>query len=112
MPMRQSVGTPSTDRVKSMTSFSLALPSDDRCDRPTRASENMSGDQPGRFAQGPDENAGLCGLFAGFIWLFLPEELQSVGGLWPAGILVQMVVGRPRDSELRKVNADRGRTTA
>ena len=67
MPMRQPSGIFSTVRVRSMTSARRALPSEERCDRPRSACDRTSGDQPGRFAQGPEEKFGSAGRVFGFI---------------------------------------------
>src|SRR5580700_4292355 len=48
-----------------MASFSLAFPSLARCERPSAASLRISGVQPGRLAQGPEEKRALCGRAAG-----------------------------------------------
>src|SRR3954468_15162318 len=58
---------PRIERLRSMTSASLALPSFERCERPTRASDSASSDQPGRFAQGPEEKWVLPGRRFGFM---------------------------------------------
>jgi hypothetical protein len=39
----------------------------ERWERPTSAGDNAAGDQPGRFAQGPEEKHGLAGRRVGFI---------------------------------------------
>src|ERR1700743_409596 len=52
-------------RVRSIASFSLALPGFERCERPSNAPLNASGVQPGRLAQGPDEKKGRAGRTAG-----------------------------------------------
>src|ERR1700743_3575130 len=52
-------------RVRSIASFSLALPGLERCERPRRAPLSASGVQPGRLAQGPDEKKGRAGRTAG-----------------------------------------------
>src|SRR3954465_20759 len=56
---------PSKVRVRSMASFSLALPGLERWERPTSAPLRASGVQPGRLAQGPDEKKGRAGRTAG-----------------------------------------------
>ena len=43
----------------------LGLPPEARCERPSQASSSLDKDQPGRLAQGPEENAGLAGRSAG-----------------------------------------------
>jgi hypothetical protein len=57
-----------------MTSTSLAKPTPERCERPTSAFSSTAGDQPGRFAQGPEEKHGLAGCRVGFIKLFLGKN--------------------------------------
>src|ERR1700759_2256772 len=78
---------PRTARVRSMASFSFALPGLERCERPSSASESACGVQPGRLAQGPDEKKGRAGRTAGIlpvISTFLPECSRRVGAPWPA----------------------------
>src|SRR5271155_2654775 len=48
-----------------MASLSLALPGLARCERPSAASLRISGVQPGRLAQGPEENCAFFGRAAG-----------------------------------------------
>src|SRR5215467_4804242 len=83
---------PSVARVRSTASTIFFLPSFERCERPTAASERTSGVHPGRLAQGPDEKSGRAGREFGFITLSLTEELHSVGGAWPA---VRIRAARP-----------------
>src|SRR5438477_9182696 len=70
IPTRQSAGMPRIAREPSITSTSLAKPTPERCERPTSAVSITAGDQPGRFAQGPEEKHGLAGRRVGFIGLF------------------------------------------
>ena len=65
MAMRWLSGTRSTSRVSAMARLRRALPSLERCERPMRAFERRSGDQPGILAQGPEEKYGRAGLAAG-----------------------------------------------
>src|SRR3546814_10712378 len=67
IPIRQPAGIRSTERVRSMTSASFALPGDERCERPSVAAESASSDHPGRLAQGPEEKFGSEGRTDGFI---------------------------------------------
>ncbi len=64
--------------MRSMTSFSLALPGFERCDRPTSAEASTSGDQPGRLAQGPEEKQGLFGRTFGRGCVGIGLELPSL----------------------------------
>src|SRR5262245_51785546 len=74
----------STSRLSWMTSASLALPAVDRCDRPRAAAERISGVQPGRLAQGPDEKNGRAGRKAGLVMVAsLPERRAPVGERGP-----------------------------
>src|SRR6202012_3400491 len=78
---------PRIARVRSIASFSFALPGFERCERPNRAPLSASGVQPGRLAQGPDEKKGRAGRTAGIlpvISTFLPECSRRVGAAWPA----------------------------
>src|SRR5690606_41581046 len=64
-----------------MASLSLVLPIFARCERPSAASTSAFSDQPGRFAQGPDEKLGLAGRTAGFaivVMLFLSSQIARV----------------------------------
>ena len=70
-PTCQSAGTPRIARERSTTSTIRALPTPERCERPTSAALSAAGDQPGRLAQGPDEKQGLRGRRVGFIAPFL-----------------------------------------
>src|SRR5215468_1096201 len=86
IPTRQSVGMPRIARERSTTSTIRAKPTAERCERPDSASASTAGDQPGRFAQGPDEKHGLAGRRFGFIAGFLPKifgapELMEAVGL-------------------------------
>jgi hypothetical protein len=64
---------PRIAREQSITSTSRARPTPERCERPTSAASSTPGDQPGRFAQGPEEKHGLAGRRVGFINLFLAK---------------------------------------
>ncbi len=66
MPMRWLAGTRSTSRVSSMAWPSRALPSFERCERPSDPSARCSGPQPGGLAQGPEEKKGRAGRTSGF----------------------------------------------
>src|SRR5512141_825776 len=74
-----------------MASFRRALPSLERCERPRTALRRFSGVQPGRLAQGPEENSGRAGRIAGFARVviamspILTDGLRPVGRAWPAG---------------------------
>ncbi len=65
MPTRQPSGTPRIVRDRTITSFSRARPSGERCERPTSALDSAATLHPGRLAQGPDEKQGLSGRMAG-----------------------------------------------
>src|SRR3712207_469937 len=52
-------------RVSSIAIIRRALPGFARCERPSIASLRISGDQPGRFAVGPEEKRGLAGRSGG-----------------------------------------------
>ena len=52
---------------RSIASFSLALPTTARCDRPKGASASMSSENPGILAQGPEEKRAFAGRTAGFV---------------------------------------------
>ena len=54
-------------RLRSMTSASFALPPAARCDRPDQAPDSADTDQPGRFAQGPEEKKGRLGFWVGLV---------------------------------------------
>src|SRR5215469_9228844 len=72
-----------------MAAFRRALPSFDRCERPSTADLRFSGDHPGRLAQGPDENSARAGRMAGLAGVFiamspiLADGLRPVGRAWP-----------------------------
>src|SRR5215472_19002253 len=68
-------------RVLSMASLSLALPSLERCERPTTAPLRASGVQPGRLAQGPDEKKGRAGRTAGRIPV-IDHSFQNEAPRW------------------------------
>src|SRR5262249_13609601 len=77
-------------RVLSIASFRRALPSFDRCERPSESSLRLSGFQPGRLAQGPEEKCARSGRTAGFAGVviamspILTDGLVAVGSDWPA----------------------------
>src|SRR5260370_15878705 len=60
--------------ARAITSLSQARPTPARGERPTSAASSTLGDQPGRFAQGPEEKHGLAGRRVGFIKLFLAKK--------------------------------------
>jgi hypothetical protein len=75
---------------------SRALPSFDRCDRPSADVSSKCGAQPGGFAQGPDEKKGRSGFMVGFAAhnvaagvavsvniTLLAESTRRVGTAWP-----------------------------
>src|SRR5579875_2466062 len=85
MPSFQSSGMPRSARERAMTSARRALPSLARWLRPRNAPFNPSSEEPGRFAQGPEEKLGLAGRTLGreaaaAMWLSLPEEKRPGGG--------------------------------
>src|SRR5258708_7805384 len=57
----KSAGTPSSTRVLSIASLSLALPGLERCERPSNAPSRALRFHPGRFLVGPDENRASAG---------------------------------------------------
>ena len=61
MPMRWLAGILSTWRVSSIAWASRALPSFERCERPSEPTGSFAADQPGGLAQGPDEKKGRAG---------------------------------------------------
>ena len=61
MPIRWTAGTRSTWRVSSIAWPRRALPSFERCERPSEPIASFSGAQPGGFAQGPEEKKGRAG---------------------------------------------------
>ncbi len=67
MPSFQSAGMPSSALERSITACSRCLGAFARCERPSSAPESASSDQPGRFAQGPEEKCGRRGRTLGFI---------------------------------------------
>src|SRR5262252_3198353 len=78
---------PRTSRLSWITSASLALPAAERCDRPRSAALRISGDHPGRLAQGPDEKCGRPGRNAGlFMVASLPERRAPVGERGPRSL--------------------------
>src|SRR5947209_20494376 len=97
IPTRQSAGMPRIAREPSITSTSLAKPTPERCERPTSAVSITAGDQPGRFAQGPEEKHGLAGRRVGFIKLFLAKEIRARG---PRRAAILMGEPRPRQCGL------------
>src|SRR5262245_5115643 len=68
-----------------MARFNRALPSFDRCERPSTASLRFCGVQPGRLAQGPEEKCGVFGRRPGFVVIVstLPDRRPSVGRGFP-----------------------------
>ena len=65
MAILKSAGTPKIARVRSIASFSLALPGLERCERPSTAFCSACRFQPGRFLVGPEENRASAGRNAG-----------------------------------------------
>src|SRR5207237_9360145 len=65
MPIRWAAGTSSTSRVRSIARLSFALPILDRWERPRTASVRVWRLQPGRLAQGPEEECGTDGRTGG-----------------------------------------------
>src|SRR5260370_41065787 len=76
-------------RERSITSFSLALPAFERCERPRQASPSASSDHPGRLAQGPDEKQGLAGRAGGLLAYSFPNNCDPLGGRVPPPKLVR-----------------------
>src|SRR5579871_4207287 len=74
-------------RVRSITSFSLALPALERCERPRQAPRSASSDHPGRLAQGPDEKQRLAGRACGFMLYSFQNSCDPLGGRVPRGKL-------------------------
>ena len=76
---------PSNALLRSITAFRRSLPIFARCERPSAASFSASRLQPGRLAQGPEENSGRSGRRVGFIrgagscWL---RRRQGRGRRW------------------------------
>src|SRR5687767_10411927 len=70
---------PRISRLKRITSASLALPADERWERPRAASERISGVHPGRLAHGPEEKCGRTGRTAG---LFISRPFQNDALRW------------------------------
>src|ERR1700679_3005524 len=72
-----------------MAACRRALPSLERCERPSTADLRFSGDHPGRFAQGPEENSARAGRMAGLARVFtamspiLADGRRPVGRAWP-----------------------------
>ncbi len=65
--------------MRSMTAFNCAFGSVARWDRPSHAlAATVSADQPGCFAQGPDEKSGRAGLTPG-IWGNVMDALHRQG---------------------------------
>ena len=64
-----------------MTSASFALPPAARCDRPDQVPDSADTDQPGRFAQGPEEKKGRLGFWVG-LDISLISELGAFGELF------------------------------
>ena len=59
-------GNRSKSLVMSMARLRRALPSTERCERPSRAASSAESVQPGRLEQGPHEKLGLAGRRLGF----------------------------------------------
>src|SRR5687768_17015941 len=85
IPILWLAGTRNILRVRSMAWPSRALPSFERCERPSDPSARCSGPQPGGFAHGPDEKKGRSGLVAGLM----------CGALAPAAV-TSFTVDSPR----------------
>src|SRR5580658_309936 len=72
-----------------MAACRRALPSLERCERPSTADLRFSGDQPGRLAHGPEENSARAGRMAGLAGIFiamspiLADGQRPVGRAWP-----------------------------
>ena len=82
--------------MRSIASWRRALPSADRCDRPSTRVSMRAGFQPGGLAQGPDEKCGRAGNVDGFgrrkvapaavvsvNSTLLAESTRRVGTAWP-----------------------------
>src|SRR5512147_426350 len=83
---------PRMARDLAMTSASFALPIFDRCERPRAASLRISGVQPGRLAQGPEEKNGRNGRVSGrFICRPFQNESAPVGERGPPQIMLIFV---------------------
>src|ERR1700678_3229420 len=85
---------PSTSRVRSTASLSLALPIFARCERPRAASLRTEGDQPGRFAHGPEEKQGLTGRTPGAVVAMMSHPFRwkpLVGERCPAAAHIGIV---------------------
>src|ERR1700761_6522262 len=78
-----------------MAALRRALPGLERWERPTSAPCRFSSFQPGRLAQGPEENSGRAGRMAGLagvVMEYLPSLQMSsppLGGRGPARYLHQ-----------------------
>src|SRR5229473_5199935 len=70
-------------RERSITSFNLALPAFERCERPRQACSSAFSDHPGRLAQGPDEKQGLAGRAIGFMAYSFQNSCDPLGGRVP-----------------------------
>ncbi len=83
MPTRQFSGMPRIARERVTTSWSRALPTLARCERPTRAAFSAATVQPGRLAQGPEEKQGLAGRTFGFMAYSFQNSCDPLGGRVP-----------------------------
>jgi hypothetical protein len=84
-------GEPSSAFVLSIANLRRALPSLARCDRPRNALSIILEDQPGRFAQGPEEKCGRAGRPAGFVVMSI-HSFQN--GRAPLGGRVPLALSR------------------
>jgi len=87
IPTRQSAGTPKIARDRVITSFNRAFGAAALWLRPSKAPSSAAKENPGRFAQGPDEKLGFWGRTTGAggaeksaIKLSLTEEKRPIGG--------------------------------
>src|SRR5262249_7593666 len=82
MAARYPCGRPSSVLVLSMASFRRGLPSLARCERAREAVSRALRDQPGRFAQGPEEKQILPGRLAGLAVVDMSLPLQIDAPRW------------------------------
>src|SRR3546814_11997990 len=75
MPIRCVSGTCKISRVRSIARFRRFLPILERCERPSDSVASKSADQPGGFAQGPEDKNGRAGMAASH------SELTEQGGV-------------------------------
>src|SRR5205823_2036346 len=96
-----------------MARLSFALPIFDRCERPRTASVRAERLQPGRLAQGPEEECGTAGRAAGFAWLMVcPCRWAPLGGEGcPAAEHKEGAEPRQAVARSRQCAADRGGPT-